>query len=190
MDTNPPPTPTQSAPPPAPVPPPAAAPDPSAPPAMSRLMATIANAHAASTQQSSEQRRREEEMQRKRREERRREREEWVKRRDGGVGELMVLLDDYRPLIPDEVTDHYLQKSGFDCQDARLKRLLSLAAQKFVSDITQDAFHYAKLRTSAATGTGGSSAEGEAGRLTMTMDDLGRALGDHGVDGRKPDYCT
>lgn len=85
------------------------------------------------------------------------------------------------------MTDHYLQKSGFDCQDPRLKRLLSLAAQKFVSDITQDAFHYAKLRTSAASGTG--NAEGEAGRLVLTMDDLGSALGDHGVDGRKPDYC-
>lgn len=39
------------------------------------------------------------------------------------------------------------------------KRLLSLAAQKFVNDIASDAFHYAKLRMnapSAKTGKAGS----------------------------------
>ncbi|KAJ9100484.1 hypothetical protein QFC21_003523 [Naganishia friedmannii] len=185
---------------------------------------TIAHAHAASLQASrdpqaaAQQRQREadewrraEEERRKRREEKRKERDEWVKRRDGSVGELMVLLDDYRPLIPDEVTDYYLQKSGFECEDPRLKRLLSLAAQKFVSDITQDAFYYAKLRTSAS-GPGGTNPSGSgaaggsgagagaagqagaggdeqaAGRLVLTMDDLGYALDDHGVDGRRPDY--
>lgn len=41
----------------------------------------------------------------------------------------------------------------------RSKRLLSLAAQKFVNDIASDAFHYAKLRMnapSAKTGKAGS----------------------------------
>jgi hypothetical protein len=71
---------------------------------------TIAHAHAASEthlaaqrQQREaylgEQRKRDEEERRVRREEKRKEREEWVKRRDGSVGELMVLLDDYRPLV-------------------------------------------------------------------------------------------
>ncbi|KAJ9122251.1 hypothetical protein QFC22_001671 [Naganishia vaughanmartiniae] len=198
----------------------AAATAPSLPPQIQSTLQTIAHAHAASLQASrdpqaaaqqrqreAEEWRRAEEERRKRREEKRKERDEWVKRRDGSVGELMVLLDDYRPLIPDEVTDYYLQKSGFECEDPRLKRLLSLAAQKFVSDITQDAFYYAKLRTSAsgpggtnpsggaAGGSGGGGAgqaaggdEQAAGRLVLTMDDLGYALEDHGVDGRRPDY--
>ncbi|EEB99378.1 hypothetical protein MPER_00956, partial [Moniliophthora perniciosa FA553] len=54
--------------------------------------------------------------------------------------------------IPNEVTDYYLQRVGFECEDVRLKRLLSLAAQKFVSDIAADAYQHARIRTNAAGG--------------------------------------
>lgn len=71
--------------------------------------------------------------------------------------------------IPNEVTDYYLQRVGFECEDVRLcvpsvatcrpisplshrKRLLSLAAQKFVSDIAADAYQHARIRTNAAAG--------------------------------------
>ena len=59
-------------------------------------------------------------------------------RKDKSLAEFMLMLDDYEPLvshylpgwiinecskciqIPDEVTDYYLQRVGFDCQDPRL----------------------------------------------------------------------
>lgn len=48
------------------------------------------------------------------------EKAELLRKKDKKLGELLLMLDDYKPLIPDEVTDHYLQKSGFECDDVRL----------------------------------------------------------------------
>ncbi len=70
------------------------------------------------------------------------------------------------------MTEFYLARAGFDCDDVRLKRLISLAAEKFVSDIAADAFQYARLRASAGpggrgrgpgTGTGAGAGPGGAG---------------------------
>jgi len=47
-------------------------------------------------------------------------REEEEKRKDRTLAEFLSMLDGYRPLIPDEVTDHYLEKVGFECEDLRL----------------------------------------------------------------------
>lgn len=47
-------------------------------------------------------------------------REEEEKRKDRSLAEFLSMLDGYRPLIPDEVTDHYLEKVGFECEDLRL----------------------------------------------------------------------
>jgi transcription initiation factor TFIID subunit 10 len=60
-------------------------------------------------------------------------REEDMARRDRTLAEFLVMLDGYKPLvcfsswrgsansqIPEEVTEYYLQRSGFDCSDPRL----------------------------------------------------------------------
>ncbi|TRM65161.1 transcription initiation factor TFIID 23-30kDa subunit-domain-containing protein [Schizophyllum amplum] len=114
-------------------------------------------------------------------------------RKDRTLAEFLLMLDDYEPLIPNEVTDYYLQRVGFECEDVRLKRLLSLAAQKFVSDIAADAYQHARIRTTAtgARGRGaapyGMSAKDKT-RTTLTMDDLSAALSEYGIDARKPDF--
>jgi transcription initiation factor TFIID subunit 10 len=84
------------------------------------------------------------------------------------------------------------------------KRLLSLSAQKFVSDLSRDAFHFAKLRVNGASARGRPAAavsfftpqplrdqadKQDRNKVTLTMDDLSLALGEHGVNVRKPDYC-
>ena len=126
----------------------------------------------------------------------------------------MQLLDGYTPLIPDQVTDFYLEKVGFECHDVRLKRLLSLAAEKFVSDIASDAFQYARIRTNAGPGgrprgqvsAVGAGAGGAAGvsagaaggavlagardrsRTVLTMDDLSAALSEYGINARRAEH--
>ncbi|SPO24711.1 related to TAF10 - TFIID and SAGA subunit [Ustilago trichophora] len=138
-------------------------------------------------------------------------REEEESRKDRTLAEFMQLLDGYTPLIPDQVTDFYLEKVGFECHDVRLKRLLSLAAEKFVSDIAADAFQYARIRTNAGpggrprgqvggagAGASGAAAGGAGGalpagardrsRTVLTMDDLSAALGEYGINARRAEY--
>lgn len=70
------------------------------------------------------------------------------------------------------------------------KRLLSLSAQKFVSDLSRDAYHFAKLRVNGTTaGRGRTAAGADRSKVVLTMDDLSHALGEHGVNAKKPDYC-
>ncbi|SJL03576.1 related to transcription initiation factor TFIID [Armillaria ostoyae] len=117
-------------------------------------------------------------------------------RKDRTLAEFLLMLDDYEPLvIPNEVTDYYLQRVGFECEDVRLKRLLSLAAQKFVSDIAADAYQHARIRTNASGGraranqplTGPGSVKDRT-RTTLTMEDLSSALAEYGINSRKPDF--
>ncbi|KAG1515306.1 hypothetical protein G6F53_003017 [Rhizopus delemar] len=40
--------------------------------------------------------------------------------REKTMAEFLSLMDNYAPIIPDAVTDYYLSKSGFDCDDVRI----------------------------------------------------------------------
>ncbi|EKM49982.1 uncharacterized protein PHACADRAFT_105415 [Phanerochaete carnosa HHB-10118-sp] len=114
-------------------------------------------------------------------------------KKDRTLAEFLLMLDDYEPLIPNEVTDYYLQRAGFECEDVRLKRLLSLAAQKFVSDIAADAYQHARIRTNA---TGGRSRAAQSGpqaardktKTTLMMEDLSSALAEYGITSRKSEF--
>ncbi|GAA5899421.1 hypothetical protein JCM5296_002289 [Sporobolomyces johnsonii] len=127
-------------------------------------------------------------------------------RRDLELAELLDMMDDYKPIIPDEVTDFYLQRAGFDTNDVRVKRLLALAAQRFISSISQDAHGHAMSRANAGTGgrggaqgqAGGAGAGGASGqgggkakgrqRTVLTMEDLSAALQQYGVNGSRAAY--
>ncbi|GAA6059735.1 hypothetical protein JCM10212_001943 [Sporobolomyces blumeae] len=41
-------------------------------------------------------------------------------KKDLELAQLLEMMDDYKPIIPDEVTDYYLQRSGFDTNDVRV----------------------------------------------------------------------
>lgn len=72
-------------------------------------------------------------------------------RKDKTLQEMLELMDgEFAPIIPDAVTDYYLAKNGFQTADVRIKRLLALATQKFISDIAQDAYEYSRIRSSSA----------------------------------------
>ncbi|KAF9979963.1 Transcription initiation factor TFIID subunit 10 [Mortierella antarctica] len=109
--------------------------------------------------------------------------EEELNRKDRTLAEFLPMMESYNPIIPDAVTDYYLSRTGFDCDDVRIKRLLALAAQKFVSDIATDAFQYCKVRQQSQKRT-----PGKEKKTVLTMEDLSDALGEYGINVKKPDY--
>ncbi|KAI0792139.1 transcription initiation factor TFIID 23-30kDa subunit-domain-containing protein [Abortiporus biennis] len=114
-------------------------------------------------------------------------------KKDKTLAEFLLTLDDYEPLIPSEVTDYYLQRVGFECEDVRLKRLLALAAQKFVSDIAADAYQHARIRTVATGGrsrgnVGGPQSARDKTKTTLMMEDLSAALAEYGITSKKPEF--
>ncbi|KAG1170372.1 hypothetical protein G6F70_007705 [Rhizopus microsporus] len=105
-------------------------------------------------------------------------------KRERTMAEFLALMDNYAPIIPDAVTDYYLSKSGFDCDDVRIKRLLALATQKFIADIATDAFQHCKVRQS------GNRKTGKERKTVLTMEDLSAALAEYGVNVKKPEYYS
>ncbi|RKP12509.1 transcription initiation factor TFIID 23-30kDa subunit-domain-containing protein, partial [Piptocephalis cylindrospora] len=104
--------------------------------------------------------------------------------RERQLAELLSLMDTYRPVIPETVTDYYLSEAGFQTSDPRIKRLLALAAQKFIADVVADAYRFARVRPQTAA----ARRNGKDKRTVLTNDDLASALSEYGVNVRKPDY--
>lgn len=75
-----------------------------------------------------------------------------ITREDKTLEEVLEMMDDedFTPIIPDAVTDYYLAKSGFSTSNRKIKRLLALATQKFISDIATDAYEYSRIRSNSA----------------------------------------
>ena len=103
------------------------------------------------------------------------------------LAEFLTHLEDYTPTIPDSVTVSYMQRAGFDTIDPRIVRLISLASQKFVSDIVHDALQHCKMR---GCGNTSSRKAGKDKKYTLTMDDLSPALGEYGIQVKKPPYFS
>lgn len=95
-------------------------------------------------------------------------------------------LSTYTPALPDSLVRHYLSRAGFRTNDVRIERLIALAAQKFLADVSNDAFSHARLRQSSMPAPKKASARDV--KLTLTVDDLERAFRDYGVHLYKPPY--
>lgn len=125
------------------------------------------------------------------------------------------MMDSTPPIIPDAVIDYYLTKNGFNVADVRVKRLLALATQKFVSDIAKDAYEYSRIRSSVAVSNANNSQararqllQGQqqpgvqqisqqqhqqnekttASKVVLTVNDLSSAVAEYGLNIGRPDF--
>ncbi|XP_019181354.1 PREDICTED: transcription initiation factor TFIID subunit 10-like isoform X2 [Ipomoea nil] len=57
---------------------------------------------------------------------------------DTAIADFLTSLMDYTPTIPDELVEHYLAKSGFQCPDVRLRKLLTLLRHSSARRTTTD----------------------------------------------------
>ncbi|XP_015192374.2 transcription initiation factor TFIID subunit 10 [Lepisosteus oculatus] len=103
------------------------------------------------------------------------------------LADFLMQLEDYTPTIPDAVTGYYLNRAGFEASDPRIIRLISLAAQKFISDIANDALQHCKMK---GTASGSSRNKTKDKKYTLTMEDLAPALSEYGINVKKPHYFT
>ncbi|XP_028106685.1 transcription initiation factor TFIID subunit 10-like isoform X3 [Camellia sinensis] len=99
---------------------------------------------------------------------------------DGRHDDDTVLSDflaslNYTPTIPDQLVEHYLAQSGFQCPDVRLIRLVAVATQKFIAEVATDALQQCKARQAAVVKDKRDKQQKDK-RLILTMEDLSKAL--------------
>uniref|UniRef100_A0A1B0DH81 Uncharacterized protein n=1 Tax=Phlebotomus papatasi TaxID=29031 RepID=A0A1B0DH81_PHLPP len=108
------------------------------------------------------------------------------------LSDFLVQLEDYTPTIPDAVTSYYLNSSGFDTSDPRIIRLISIAVQKFIADVANDALQHCKTRSSNTSSGSHASSKNQKGskdrKYNLTTEDLAPALNDYGITVRKAHY--
>jgi len=104
------------------------------------------------------------------------------------VEDLLERVEDYSSVIPDSVTNSILQGVGVDHQTPEVTRLISLAAQKFISDISYEALQHCKMRGGGKEQKSKSS--GRDRKYAMSAEDVVVALSDQGLTVKKPPYFS
>jgi transcription initiation factor TFIID subunit 10 len=133
------------------------------------------------------------------------------------LDDFCLKLNDINTTLPDSVVNHYMKKAGFVVNDTKLVKIVSIASQKFISEIVNDVMQHHKMKTksshnstanvvagsagpSSSNGTATSTAPNTASKnikststnappqLTLTLEDLSQVLLDYGINVKKPYY--
>ena len=90
------------------------------------------------------------------------------------IRDLLRNLKTYTPTIPDEITKYLLQTAGCDLTDESSIRLVSLATQRYITEVISNAVEYQKRRQFTEMDKGGDNKATDA----LLLCDLQNALHD------------
>ncbi|KAM0671743.1 subunit of transcription initiation factor TFIID [Ordospora colligata] len=99
--------------------------------------------------------------------------------------ELKHNLENYIPLLPESVIDHYMEKAGVVTSDPNMKKLVSLLAHKFITDVAISSRQYHKINQKAAQKDKRFANEK---KTTFQLADLESALEEVGINISRPHY--
>ncbi|GFU90944.1 transcription initiation factor TFIID subunit 10 [Trichonephila clavipes] len=99
------------------------------------------------------------------------------------LSEFVSQLDNYTSTIPDPVAAHYMRSAGFSSNDPKIIKLISIAAQKFLSDIASDSLEQCKMKNAEQT-----KKTTKDKKYVLTMEDLTTSLEEYGISVKKPPY--
>ena len=103
--------------------------------------------------------------------------------------ELASTLEESVPTIPDELTQYVLRSNGVETEDAGMVRMVSFAAQQFLSQVIHDSQQFAKKRhVEEGKARQKDGAQVVTRDQVLTSADLGAALRDYGVSHKVPPY--
>lgn len=83
------------------------------------------------------------------------------------LDEFCCKLNDINTTLPENVINYYMKKTGFIVNDPKLIKLISIASQKFISEIVNDVMQHHKLRTKASSSSMG-AASSSTGPVTSS----------------------
>lgn len=99
--------------------------------------------------------------------------------------DFIASLEDYQTAIPDQLVQHFLNKTGFQTDDVRVIRLVALAAQKFIADVAHEALTQRRIHRESQSK--GSQAIDEE-KVVLTTEDLKWALQEFGIRLSRAEY--
>ncbi|XP_073221744.1 transcription initiation factor TFIID subunit 10 isoform X3 [Cicer arietinum] len=111
---------------------------------------------------------------------------------DSALSDFLASLIDYTPTIPDELVEHYLAKSGFQCPDVRLWDQIGSCCHSEICcrncrRCSPVNCRHSKARQ-ASIPKDKRDRQQKDKRLVLTMEDLSKALREYGVNLRHQEY--
>ncbi len=82
------------------------------------------------------------------------------------------------------MTEYFLRRSGFECEDPVVVKMIGLAAQKFLTDLAKESYAFSKKRQQAT----GTAQQKSARRNVLLLEDVANAAHKFGVRVVKPEY--
>jgi transcription initiation factor TFIID subunit 10 len=101
-----------------------------------------------------------------------------VKETQEDLCDFYSALDVYTPTIPEAVTKYYMQKSGVTVTDPRMVKLISLAADKFLSETIHGTKQMSLLRNQGLKQAKRKTVDTEG---LLEMEDLERCLAEQRI---------